>query len=170
MNRDKNATNVATIDELEKSIEINLPVRTVYDQWTQFEEFPEFMQGVKEVRQLDDNHLFWRAEIGGKEKEWTAEIFEQEPDTVIKWRSTSGARNDGTVTFNKLADNETEVALAIVYDPEGVVENAGDAMGMVGRRVEGDLKRFKKFIEARKGETGAWRGEIHDGHVEKEKR
>lgn len=152
--------------EIEKSIEINLPVSTVYDQWTQFEDFPKFMEGVKEVRQLDDESLYWRADIGGKEKKWTAEIEEQEPDTRIKWRSISGARNDGLVTFDKVADGKTKVSLTLYYDPEGAIENTGDAIGMVSRRVEGDLKRFKKFIEEHKVETGAWRGEIHHGQVE----
>lgn len=153
--------------EIEKSIEVNLPVETVYDQWTQFEEFPRFMEGVKEVRQLDDERLYWRAEIGGKEKEWTARITEQEPDTKIAWQSTSGARNDGLVTFDKLPDNHTRVFLSIAYEPEGALEKSGDALGMVERRIEGDLKRFKEFIESRQIETGAWRGEIRGGTVQK---
>ncbi len=152
--------------EIEKSIEINLPVSTVYDQWTQFEDFPKFMEGVKEVRQLDDKSLYWRAAIGGKEKKWTAEIEEQEPDTRIKWRSITGVRNDGLVTFDKVADGKTQVSLTLYYDPEGTAENTGDALGVVSRRVEGDLKRFKKFIEEQQVETGAWRGEIHQGTVE----
>jgi uncharacterized membrane protein len=165
--RDKSKTSVADYHELEKSIELNLPVSIVYDQWTQFEDFPKFMEGVKEVRQLDDKRLYWRANIGGKEKEWTAEITEQEPDTKIRWKSTSGARNDGLVTFDKLTDNQTKVSLSIAYDPEGPVENAGDAMGILSRRIEGDLKRFKEFIESRGSETGAWRGEIHGNKVER---
>ncbi|MBI5033171.1 MAG: SRPBCC family protein [Chloroflexi bacterium] len=152
--------------EIEKSIDIDLPVSTVYNQWTQFEDFPKFMEGVKEVRQLDDKTLFWRAQIAGKEEEWTAEIEEQEPDNRIKWRSTSGARNDGLVTFDKIGDGRTKVLLTFYYDPEGPIENTGDALGMVSRRVEGDLKRFKKFVEENQVETGAWRGEIHGGQVE----
>ena len=152
--------------EIEKSIDINLPVSTVYDQWTQFEDFPKFMEGVKQVHQLDEKTLSWRADIGGKEEQWTAEIEEQEPDTRIKWRSTTGARNDGLVTFDKTANNQTRVSLTLYYDPEGPIENTGKALGIVSRRVEGDLKRFKKFVEEHQVETGAWRGEIHHGQVE----
>lgn len=153
-------------EKIEKAIEVNVPVHTAYNQWTQFEEFPLFMEGVKQVQQLDDKRLHWVAEIGGKTKEWDAEIFEQVPDTKIAWRSTSGARNDGIVTFQKRPADTTQVTLHLDYDPEGVVENVGDALGFVSRRVEGDLKRFKEFVESRGSETGAWRGEIHGGKVE----
>ncbi len=147
---------------VEKSIEIDLPVRTVYNQWTQFEEFPKFMEGIEEVRQLDDKRLHWRANIGGKTEEWDARITEQLPDTKIAWQSMSGAENTGLVTFDKLGENRTRVTLEIGYDPEGFVENVGNALGFVSRRVEGDLKRFKQFIESRGHESGAWRGEIHE--------
>ena len=143
-----------------KSIDVNVPVRTAYNQWTQFEEFPRFMEAVEEIRQLDDKRLHWRAKIGGKEEEWDAEITEQIPDERVAWRSTSGAPNAGVVTFHHLDANTTRVMLQLEYDPEGVVENVGDALGVVSRRVEGDLKRFKEFIEGRGTETGAWRGEI----------
>jgi uncharacterized membrane protein len=146
--------------KIEKSIDVHVPVRTAYDQWTQFEEFPRFMEGVEEVRQLDDKRLHWRAKIGGKEEEWDAEITEQLPDERVAWRSTSGAENAGVVTFHHIDANTTRVMLQLEYDPEGVVENVGDALGVVSRRVEGDLKRFKEFIEGRGTETGAWRGEI----------
>jgi uncharacterized membrane protein len=155
-------------ETIEKQIEVNVPVHTAYNQWTQFEEFPRFMEGVKEVRQLDDRRLHWRAEIGGKQVEWNAEILEQVPDEKIAWRSTSGARNDGLVTFDKRSDNTTLVTLHLDYDPEGAVENAGDKLGVVSHRVDGDLKRFKQFVEARGSETGAWRGEIHGERVEKQ--
>jgi uncharacterized membrane protein len=145
---------------IEKSIVVDIPVRTAYNQWTQFEEFPRFMEGVREVKQLDDKRLHWRAEIGGKEKEWDAEITEQIPDERVAWRSMSGARNAGVVTFHRLADNKTKIMAQIDYDPEGMVENVGDAIGVVGTRVDGDLKRFKEFIESRGAETGAWRGTI----------
>jgi len=145
---------------IEKSIDVDVPVRTAYNQWTQFEEFPRFMEGVQEVRQLGDRRLQWRASIGGKEKQWTAEIAEQIPDDRIAWRSTSGARNAGVVTFHRLSDTKTRLMLQLEYDPEGAVENVGDAVGAVSRRVAGDLERFKEFIEARQRETGAWRGEI----------
>ncbi|HET9496431.1 MAG TPA: SRPBCC family protein [Chloroflexia bacterium] len=150
----------------EKKIEVNVPVRTAYNQWTQFEEFPRFMEGVKEVKQLDNKRLFWHAEIGGRDEKWEAEITEQEPDRVIAWRSTSGTPNGGRVTFQPLGADRTEVTVRMEYEPEGLVEKAGDALGVVERRVEGDLKRYKEYIESRGSETGAWRGKIQGGHVE----
>ena len=151
---------------IEKSIEVNVPVRTAYNQWTQFEEFPRFMEGVKEVRQLDDKRLHWRAQIAGKEEEWDAEIVEQDPDKRVAWRNTSGAPNAGVVTFHYLEPNKTRVMLQLDYQPQGVVESVGDVLGFVSRRVEGDLERFKEFIESRGTETGAWRGEIKNTDVE----
>ena len=150
---------------MEKSIEINMPITTVYNQWTQFEEFPRFMEGVKETRQMGDKRLHWKAEIAGKDEEWDAEIVEQVPDQRIAWRSTSGAKNSGLVTFQRIDPNRTRVTLRIDYDPQGFVENVGKALGIVSARVEGDLQRFKKFIESRGQETGAWRGEIHGGRT-----
>jgi len=143
-----------------KSIDVNVPVRTAYDQWTQFESFPRFMDGVEQVQQLDNTRLHWRAKIGGKEKEWDAKITEQQPDQRIAWTSTSGAQNAGVVTFHRLGDDQTRVTLQMDFDPEGFVENVGDAIGVPERRVEGDLKRFKEFIESRGSATGAWRGEV----------
>ena len=145
---------------IEKSIEINVPVRAAYNQWTQFEEFPKFMEGVKQVKQIDDTHLHWKAEIGGKEKEWDAEITEQIPDERIAWRNRNGAKNAGVVTFHRLSDSKSKVMLQMEYDPEGVVENVGDTMGVVSQRVLGDLERFKQYIESRGHETGAWRGTV----------
>jgi uncharacterized membrane protein len=145
---------------VEKSIEVNRPVRTVYDQWTQFEEFPRFMEGVEEVHQLDDKTLHWKARIGGRTEEWEAEIVHQVPDQTIAWRRTLGARNSGAVVFTPLDAERCRVTLAIEYDPKGFVEKVGDVLGVVSRRVEGDLERFKRFIEERGAETGAWRGEI----------
>lgn len=145
---------------VKESVDVNVPVRTAYNQWTQFEDFPSFMEGVKEVKQLDEKRLFWRAEVGGKEKEWNAEISEQLPDERIAWHSTTGARNLGVVTFHRLSDKKTRVMVQLEYDPEGAVETAGDALGLLTRRVRGDLDRFKEFIEARGEETGAWRGKI----------
>jgi uncharacterized membrane protein len=145
---------------VEKHVEVDVPVRTAYNQWTQFEDFPHFMEGVKEVRQLDDTHLHWRAELGGKEQEWDAVITEQTPDARIAWRNTSGAENAGVVTFHRLGDSQTRVMLQIEYDPDGFVENVGDALGIVSRRIEGDMKRFKEFIESGREATGAWRGEV----------
>jgi uncharacterized membrane protein len=145
---------------IEKSVRVDKPVRVVYDQWTQFEEFPRFMEGVKEVRQLDERHLHWRAEIAGKEEEWDAEITHQEPDARISWRNTSGPYNAGLVTFQPDGGG-TRVTLRIDYEPQGLIEKIGDALGFVSRRVEGDLERFKRFIEQRDDSTGAWRGEIN---------
>ncbi len=146
---------------VEKSIEIERPLRMVYDQWTQFEEFPRFMEGVLEVHQLDDRTLHWVAEVAGKREEWTAEIVRQIPDEEIAWRHTRGAVNLGVVSFVALGPDRTRVGLAIEYDPRSIAEKIGDALGLVTRRVEGDLERFKRFIEERGEETGAWRGELH---------
>jgi len=154
---------------IEQSIEVNAPLRAVYNQWTQFEEFPRFMEGVKEVRQLDDKRLHWRAVIGGKEKEWDAEIVEQRPDERIAWTSRGGAWNAGAVTFHRIDDNRTRVMLQVDYDPQGAVENVADALGIVKARVKGDLERFQEFIERRGRETGAWRGEIQHGEVKERK-
>ncbi|MFL6466563.1 MAG: SRPBCC family protein [Pyrinomonadaceae bacterium] len=151
------------MNTVEKSIVVNVPVSTAYNQWTQFEEFPEFMEGVEEVRQEGDTRLFWRANIGGKDVEWEAEIVEQEPDELISWRSTTGAFNAGTVRFEPAGTGATEVFLRLEYEPEGFFESVGTALGVVDSRVEGDLDRFKEFIEDRGGETGAWRGEVHGG-------
>lgn len=151
---------------VEKSIEVDAPLNTVYNQWTQFEDFPKFMQGIEQVQQLDDKRLHWVAEIGGRRKEWDAEIFEQVPDQKIAWRSTSGAANAGIVSFQPVAAKRTQVTVRMEYAPEGAIESIGAAMGAVGTRIEGDLKRFRDFIQSRMQETGAWRGEIHSGRVE----
>ena len=145
---------------MEKSIDVEVPVRTAYNQWTQFEEFPRFMEGVEQIEQLDDQRLHWVAKIAGKREEWDAEITEQTPDQRIAWRSVTGDENAGVVTFHKLDDSKTRVMLQLDYKPEGVVESAGSALGFVGRRIEGDLERFKEFIESRGQETGAWRGSV----------
>ena len=150
------------MERIKKSIEVDCPLSQVYNQWTQFEEFPNFMEGVKEVRQLDNQRLHWLAEIGGKEKQWTAKIIEQIPDDRIAWQSESGEYTSGVVDFAKLGADRTRVTLELSYDPKGFVENAGDALGLVSRRIENDLDRFKEFIENRGRETGAWRGTIRD--------
>jgi uncharacterized membrane protein len=152
---------------VEKSIDVNVPVRTAYNQWTQFEDFPRFMEGVQQVKQLDEKHLHWVAEIAGKREEWDAEITEQIPDERVAWTNTSGARNAGVVTFHYLEPSKTRVMLQLDYEPEGVVENVGTALGFVDRRVKGDLERFKEFIESRGHETGAWRGEIRQENIDR---
>ena len=150
------------MERVEKSIEVQCPVHTVYNQWTQFEQFPRFMTGVKEVKQLDDTHLHWHAQIWGKDKEWDAEITEQVPDQYIAWRSTSGdAPNNGSVRFEPMGPDRTRVNLTMEYDPQGVVENIGDKLGVMSGRVETTVKQFRDFIEKRPAETGAWRGEVH---------
>jgi uncharacterized membrane protein len=143
-----------------ESVDVKVPVGTAYNQWTQFEEFPRFMEGVKSVRQIDDTHLRWVADVGGVEKEWDAEITEQHPDERVAWRATSGAENAGVVTFHRIDDETTRVTLQMDADPEGLVENIGTALGFLERRVEGDLERFREYIESRGTETGAWRGEV----------
>jgi uncharacterized membrane protein len=133
---------------IEKSIQVEVPASTAYNQWTQFEEFPRFMQDVEEVKQLDERHLHWRAKIFGTVEEWDAEITEQIPDKRIAWCSTSGAKNAGVVTFHRLSDRESKVMLQLEYEPETLGEKVGDFLGAFDRRVERDLARFKVFIEA----------------------
>jgi uncharacterized membrane protein len=145
---------------IEESIEVNVPVRTAYNQWTQFEDFPKFMASVHEVRQLDDKHLHWRANVFGKEMEWDAEITEQIPDKRIAWRSISGPYNAGVVTFHKISDTCTRVTLQMEYKPEGPMENIGDMLGAMRLEVRQNLQRFKEMLEERGKETGAWRGTI----------
>jgi uncharacterized membrane protein len=145
---------------IEESVEVEVPVRTAYDQWTQFEEFPRFMEGVEEVRQISDTKVHWVAEIAGQRREWDAEITEQVPDQRISWCATGGTTNAGVVTFHRLGDGRSKVMLQLEFEPEGMAEQAGDKLGMIKGRVKGDLKRFKSFIETRGTETGAWRGEV----------
>lgn len=149
-----------------KTIEVDVPVRTAYDQWTQFEEFPRFMDAVKRVEQLDDKRLRWTAEIGGIERTWLAEITEQEPDRRVAWQSTEGAKNAGVVSFDRLGEGRTRVNLELDVEPSDPVEKVGDALGFVDRQAQEDVEHFKEFIESRRQPTGAWRGEVHDGEVE----
>jgi uncharacterized membrane protein len=155
------------METIEKTIEVDAPVSKVYNQWTQFEDFHRFMEGVEQVKQLDDKHLHWVAEVGGKKKEWDAEIVDQVPDQRISWRSTSGARNSGVVNFRPKDQNHTIITLEMYYEPEGAVEKAADALGLLSRKVEGDLERFRTFIQKRGTETGAWRGEIRGRDVKR---
>jgi uncharacterized membrane protein len=145
---------------IEQSIDVEVPVRTAYDQWTQFEQFPQFMEGVEEVRQSGDTHTHWRTKVAGKEKEFDAVITEQTPDQRIAWTSEGGPEHAGVVTFHRLAEAKTRVMLQMDYEPEGVAEKVGDALGLVERRVKGDLSRFKELIESRGAATGGWRGEV----------
>lgn len=150
------------MERIEKSIEVDCPVRTVYNQWTQFEDFPQFMTGVKEVRQIDDTHVRWQADVWGKNVEWDAEITEQDPDRRISWRSISGAPNAGTVRFEPLGEGRTAVRLVMAYEPTDAAEKVGDALGLLDARLQSTLKDFKQFIESRHGESGAWRGRVDD--------
>lgn len=145
---------------IEKSIEVEVPVKTAYNQWTQFEYFPRFMENVEEVTQLDDKRLHWIATVAGQKKEWNSIITEQVPDQRIAWTCDGGTFTAGIVTFHHLDDAKSRVMLQLSYDPEGIVEEVGDKLGFVSRRVEGDLKRFKEFLEERGQETGAWRGTV----------
>src|SRR5437867_428489 len=135
---------------VDKKIEVEVPVRTAYNQWTQFEEFPRFMEGIKEVQQLDDERLHWIADVGGEEKEWYAHITRQVPDNVVAWESEGGVMNSGTVIFKPLDTTKTEIELHMDYQPENFKEKTGDVLGVVSRRVEGDLKRFKELVEERR--------------------
>jgi uncharacterized membrane protein len=146
---------------IEQSVDVGVPVRTAYNQWTQFEDFPLFMEGVQEVKQITDTRLRWRAEIAGQEREWEAEIDEQRPDERVAWHALEGAKNAGAVTFHRIDDGRTRIMLQLEFEPDSALEKTGDALGFVKRRAEGDLERFKQFIESRGRETGAWRGEIH---------
>jgi uncharacterized membrane protein len=148
------------VSTIEQSVEVEVPVRTAYNQWTQFEEFPRFMEGIEEVNQITDTKLHWVAKIAGARREWDAQITEQTPDQRIAWKATSGAQNDGVVTFHRLDDGHTRVVLQLEFDPDGFVETAGDMLGIVKARTHGDLDRFKHYIEARGVETGQWRGEV----------
>jgi len=147
----------------ETTVVIDLPVRTVYDQWTQFEEFPEFMANVQEVRQLDDTHLHWVAKIYGIKREWDAEITQQTPDQCVAWQSTDGPENSGVVRFEPIEDDKTRVVLDLRFEPEGIGEKVVQKTGIAADRAKHDLKSFKKFIEKRGGETGAWRGKVEEG-------
>ena len=149
-----------TVETIEKSMDVNVPVRTAYNQWTQFEEFPRFMEGVESVKQLDDTTLQWVANVGGERKEWRARITEQVPDHHIAWRSEGGEFTSGVVSFQPFGPDKTRVTVRLTYEPKGVTEKLGDMLGVVSRRVEGDLERFKNFIESRGHETGAWRGTV----------
>jgi uncharacterized membrane protein len=150
---------------IETSIECEVPVRTAYNQWTQFESFPQFMEGVEQVEQVDDTNLHWVARVAGKRVEWDAKIVGQEPDKLISWASTSGRVTNGNVEFQELGPSKCRIDLVMTYEPEGAVENLGDWLGIVRTRVQGDLRRFKEFIESRRVETGAWRGEVRSGQV-----
>jgi uncharacterized membrane protein len=148
---------------VEESIDVHVPVSTAYNQWTQFEEFPRFMESVESVTQIDDTHLRWVAEIGGKRHEWEAEITEQMPDRKVAWRAVDGHYNSGTVTFEPVDEGTTRITVVMEHETEGMMESLGSALGADSRRVKVDLERFKELIERRGVESGAWRGEVQQG-------
>jgi uncharacterized membrane protein len=146
---------------VEQRIDVDVPVTVAYDQWTQFETFPQFMDGVQSVVQRDDRTLDWVVTVAGQRREWTAEIVDQTPDQRVAWKSIAGTENAGAVLFAPLGSDRTRITLRIEAEPDGIVDRMGEAAGFLDRRVQGDLERFKTFIEARRTPTGAWRGEIH---------
>ena len=153
--------------KIEDSIEVQVPVRRAYNQWTQFEEFPKFMEGIQSVQQLDDTHVQWVAEIRGKSRQWTSEITEQQPDKKVAWKTVDGeVKNDGVVSFEQIAGGQTRVNVQMDVEGESTAENvAGDLLGVVKGQVRGDLERFKQLIENRDEETGACRGEVQEGET-----
>jgi carbon monoxide dehydrogenase subunit G len=149
--------------KVEKRILVNVPVSTAYNQWTQFEDFPQFMGGVKSVTQLGDDRMQWVAEIGGIKRQWEARILEQVPDRKVSWAATEGATNAGSVTFEDVGGGQTSIQLFLEYEPEGLIEKVGDKLNVVENQAEGDLERFKAFIEAEGYASGAWRGSVNEG-------
>jgi uncharacterized membrane protein len=145
-----------------ESIDVAVPVHTAYNQWTQFESFPNFMEGVESIQQVDPTHTHWRVKVGGQQREFDAAITEQLPDERVAWKSTDGPTHAGVVTFHRLGEDETRVTVQLDWQPESTAEKIGSTIGVDDRRVKADLKRFKRFIEerGRGGETGAWRGEV----------
>ncbi|HMM74367.1 MAG TPA: SRPBCC family protein [Gammaproteobacteria bacterium] len=151
---------------IEESIDLDVPVRTAYDQWTRFEEFPQFMSGVREVVQIDDTHVRWRVEIAGAERTWTAEIIEQIPDERIAWATTSGKYNAGVVRFTPLATTRSRLHLRILYDSDGIAERLAEALDLTAARVRRELEAFRRHVEMRASEAEGWRGSVHHRHVE----
>jgi uncharacterized membrane protein len=145
---------------IEESIRVHAPLQAVYNQWTQFEEFPRFMEGVKEVHQIDDTHLHWVAAFGGQEHEWDAEVTEQTPDERVAWRNTDGKDNAGVVTFHRISDDETQVMVQMDFVPEGIVEKLGNLLGAPDRRVKGDLERFRDLVQDAGQTPDGWRGSV----------
>ena len=151
--------------EITKWIDVNVPVRTAYDQWTQFESFPQFMEGVEEVKQLDDSHLHWKVTIGGKTQEYDAVVTEQLPNDRVAWKSTSGTPNAGVVTFHRLSEDQTRVTVQISWEPQDMTEKVGSSLGFDDRQIQQALENFKRFIEERGAPTGAWRGTVEQGQT-----
>lgn len=149
--------------KVEKKILVNVPISIAYNQWTQFEDFPQFMSGVKSVTQTDETHTNWVVEIAGVRRQWDATILEQVPDKKVSWAATEGATNAGSVSFEDVGGGQTQVYLELEYEPEGLVEKIGDKLNVIENKAEGDLERFKAFIESEGYATGAWRGTVGSG-------
>jgi ribosome-associated toxin RatA of RatAB toxin-antitoxin module len=148
------------VKSIQDSIDVAVPVTTAYNQWTQFESFPAFMSGVERVHQISDTKTHWKTNVAGVQREFDAEITEQHPDERIAWRTVDGPHHAGVVTFHRLDDRRTRVTLQMEFEPEGLAEKAGAALGVVGYQAKSDLSRFKEFIEREGTPTGAWRGDV----------
>ncbi|HMO11829.1 MAG TPA: SRPBCC family protein [Actinotalea sp.] len=145
---------------VEQSIDVHVPIRTAYDQWTQFESFPRFMGGVDSVEQIDDTHTRWRTTVGGVDRDFDAEITEQHPEERVAWRSTDGTTHAGVVTFHKIDDGTTRLMVQLDWAAENVTEKVGAALGIDDRQVKKDLERFKELIESQGFAEGGWRGDV----------
>ena len=143
-----------------ESVDVDVPIKIAYDQWTQFESFPQFMDGVEEIRQIDDTHTHWVVKVGGITREFDATITEQHPEERVAWRADDGPNHAGVVTFHRLDDDKTRVTAQLDIDPEGFVENVADKAGILDRKIKGDMGRFKEFIESLGSATGSWRGDV----------
>ena len=144
-----------------ESVDVNVPIRTAYDQWTQFEEFPNFMDGVESITQIDATHTHWVTKVAGQTREFDAAITEQHPEERVAWKSTGGdTKHAGVVTFHRLGDNQTRVSIQLDWEPEGLAEKVGSAVGVDSHQVKADAKRFKEFIESRGDASGSWRGDV----------
>lgn len=148
------------MSQVQETIDIDVPTRVAYNQWTQFEEFPQFMSNVSLIEQIDDTHQRWTAEVGGQTRQFDVEIVEQRPDERIAWNTTSGLDHAGVATFHRLDEGKSRLAVQLDFEPEGIAEKAADATGLASRAVKSDLENFKQFIEKRGFETGAWREEV----------
>jgi uncharacterized membrane protein len=148
------------MSNITEAVDVNVPISTAYNQWTQFETFPQFMEGVERIEQLDDTHTKWTVKVGGVTRQFNATITEQHPEERVAWKSDDGPNHAGVVTFHRLDDAKTRVTAQLDIDPEGFIENVADKTGLLDQRVKADMRRFKEFIERRGDETGGWRGDV----------
>ncbi len=144
-----------------ETIDVDVPVTTAYNQWTQFEEFPRFLKHIESITQKNDTMLHWKVNVGGQVREFDAEIAEQHPDERVAWNSTGGeVDHAGVVTFHKLDDSKSRVTVQIDWEPESLLEKIGAAAGAGNRAVKNALEDFKKYIESQGSADGAWRGDV----------